>query len=303
MRAPIAYSDRFILQLPLDHRFPIQKYATVKEQLIYEGTATQEYFHDPGLIADELIQKVHSESWWNKIAELSLSRREWRKLGLPPTATNLFERSKSSCAGTLFAALTAQQTGLAYNLAGGTHHAFQDYGEGFSVFNDLVIAGTYLLDEGLAHRIAIVDLDVHQGNGTAALVGQSDAFFTFSMHGAANYPLQKQQSHLDVPLPSTISGEAYLDLLGKHLEQEVKSFEPDFIFYQAGVDILEGDNLGKLSLSLETCQQRDELVFRFAQQAGIPIAVTMGGGYNSSFRKLIEAHCNTFRTGFKLYEF
>lgn len=299
--APIAYSNTYLLQLPPDHRFPITKYADVKDQLIYEGTSLPEHFFDPGLLDPALVLLAHSQEWHQKIRDLTLSPKEWRRLGLPPSATNLYYRSLSSCAGTLEAAKLAHKHGAALNLAGGTHHAYRDRGEGFSVFNDLAITSLFLLQHKLASRVAIVDLDVHQGNGTASLLGHRSDVFTLSIHCSDNYPLKKEKSHLDIGLKSGTSDELYLIALEKGLEA-VRSFQPDSILFQAGVDIVKGDKLGKLEVSIEACKTRDEMVISYAKNEHIPITITAGGGYNQTYTTIIEAHCNTYRTVFDLYE-
>lgn len=197
--------------------------------------------------------------------------------------------------GTVECALIALEKGFALNIAGGTHHAFRDRGEGFCLLNDLAIASQYLLDKGLRKRILIVDLDVHQGNGTASIFQNENRVFTFSMHGEHNYPLQKEKSDLDIPLPDGCTDEYFLGLLNQHLPKVVDQFQPDFIFYQSGVDILATDKLGRMKVSLEGLKERDRIVVNTARQNQIPLAGAMGGGYSEDIRIIVEAHCNLFR--------
>ena len=294
----LATSDHYTLDLPAGHRFPIAKYALIREQLLWQGIAEVTDFYEPGLCAEEAILRVHTTEYWHKVRDLQLSAAEVRRLGLPQSP-QLVRRSLSSSAGTIQSALHALHNGIGLNLAGGTHHAFADRGEGFCVLNDQAIAAAHLLAHGLAKQILIVDLDVHQGDGTAAIFRNEPRVFTFSMHAGANYPLRKEQSDLDIPLALGIGDAEYLAQLTATLEPLVNRVRPDFIFYQAGVDVLATDKLGKLALTPAGCRQRDELVLGLCHARALPVAVSMGGGYSERLADIVDAHCNTFRVAFE----
>ena len=296
----LATSDHYTLDLPAGHRFPIAKYALIREQLLWQGIAEATDFYEPGLCAEEAILRVHTAEYWHKVRDLQLSAAEVRRLGLPQSP-QLVRRSLSSSAGTVQSALHALHNGIGLNLAGGTHHAFADRGEGFCVLNDQAIAAAHLLAHGLAKQILVVDLDVHQGDGTAAIFRNEPRVFTFSMHAGANYPLRKEQSDLDIPLALGIGDAEYLAQLTTTLEPLLNRVRPDFVFYQAGVDVLATDKLGKLTLTPAGCRQRDELVLGLCRARGLPVAVSMGGGYSERLADIVDAHCNTFRVAFELW--
>lgn len=297
----IAYSDRYLLNLPQDHKFPIQKYALIKDQLLYEGTITEDHLYDAGMCTDEQILAVHTEAYWYKVKNLLLDEHEVRRIGLPLNQ-RLVERSLSSSCGTLKAAENALKNKISFNIAGGTHHAFTYKGEGFCVLNDMAIAARWIIKNHGVKRILIIDLDVHQGNGTAQIFRNEPNVFTFSMHGKDNYPLKKEISDLDIALPAQTNDDTYLRILAEQVPKLIDLHKPDFIFYQAGVDVLATDKLGKLSLTRQGCRKRDELVLRHCQELDIPVAVTMGGGYSERMADIVEAHCNTFRTAFHLLD-
>jgi acetoin utilization deacetylase AcuC-like enzyme len=236
----------------------------------------------------------HDKQYWGRLENLELSAAEIRKTGFP-LSRQLIQREITIAGGTVQAARFALEHGVAMNIAGGTHHAFTNRGEGFCLLNDVAIAASVLLDEKLIDSALVVDLDVHQGNGTAEIFQSNTNVFTFSMHGKKNYPLHKECSDLDVELEDGISDDEYLDLLNKHLNYLKENVKSDFIFYQAGVDVLATDKLGRLGLSIQGCRERDRLVFDMAFQLNIPIVVTMGGGYSERIADIIEAHANTFR--------
>ena len=296
----LATSDHYTLTLPAGHRFPIAKYALIREQLLWQGIAEPADFYEPGLCAEDDVLRVHTTDYWHRVRDLQLTPREVRNLGLPQSP-QLVRRSLSSSAGTLQSALHALQDGVGLNLAGGTHHAFADRGEGFCVLNDQAIAATYLLAYGLARQILIVDLDVHQGDGTAAIFRNEPRVFTFSMHAGANYPLRKEQSDLDIALALGTGDTEYLTQLTDTLEPLLARVQPDFIFYQAGVDVLATDKLGKLSLTPAGCRRRDELVLSLCRARGLPVAVSMGGGYSERLADIVDAHCHTFRVAYELW--
>lgn len=294
----LAISDHYTLDLPAGHRFPIAKYALIREQLLWQGIAEPADFYEPGLCTEQDVLRVHTAAYWHRVRDLQLTPREVRNLGLPQSP-QLVRRSLSSSAGTLQSALHALRDGVALNLAGGTHHAFADRGEGFCVLNDQAIAAAYLLAHGLAKQVLIVDLDVHQGDGTAAIFQAEPRVFTFSMHAGANYPLRKEQSDLDIPLALGTGDQQYLAQLSATLAPLVDQVQPDFIFYQAGVDVLATDKLGKLALTPAGCRQRDELVLGLCHARSLPVAVSMGGGYSERLADIVDAHCNTFRVAFE----
>lgn len=294
----LATSDHYTLDLPAGHRFPIAKYALIREQLLWQGIADAADFYEPGLCAEEDILRVHTAGYWHKVRDLQLSAAEVRRLGLPQS-TQLVRRSLSSSAGTVQSARRALRDGIGLNLAGGTHHAFADRGEGFCVLNDQAIAAAHLLAHGLAKQVLVVDLDVHQGDGTAAIFRQEPRVFTFSMHARANYPLRKEESDLDIALALGTGDADYLAQLAATLGPLVDRVQPDFIFYQAGVDVLATDKLGKLALTPAGCRRRDELVLDLCRARALPVAVSMGGGYSERLADIVDAHCNTFRVAFE----
>lgn len=296
----LATSDRYSITLPAGHRFPIAKYALIREQLLWQGIAPPEDFYDPGLATEEDILRVHSAEYWQRVRDLQLSAAEVRRLGLPQSP-ELVRRSLSSVAGTVQSARRAVQDGIGLSLAGGTHHAFRDRGEGFCVLNDIAVAAAHLLHHSLARQILVVDLDVHQGDGTASIFRDEPRVFTFSMHAGANYPLRKEQSDLDVELALGTGDAAYLGVLRDTLPGLVAQVQPNFVFFQAGVDVLATDKLGKLALSQAGCRQRDEYVLRLCRQHRLPVAVSMGGGYSEQLRDIVDAHCNTFRVAYEVF--
>ncbi|UYZ63713.1 histone deacetylase family protein [Hymenobacter weizhouensis] len=296
----LATSERYSITLPTGHRFPIAKYELIREQLLWQGVAPPEDFYDPGLAAEDDILRVHSPDYWQRVRDLRLSAAEVRRLGLPQSP-ELVRRSLSSVAGTVQSARVALQDGIGMSLAGGTHHAFRDRGEGFCVLNDIAVAAAHLLHHGLARQVLVVDLDVHQGDGTASIFRDEPRVFTFSMHAGANYPLRKEQSDLDVELPLGTDDATYLRHLHDTLPGLFDNVRPDFVFFQAGVDVLATDKLGKLALTLAGCRQRDEYVLRLCQQHRLPVAVSMGGGYSERIADIVDAHCNTFRVAYKVF--
>lgn len=296
----LAFSDKYIYELPEGHRFPIAKYVLVKEQLVYRGEISPDQLFDPGLCPVDLILKVHTADYWAQLENLSLPPKELRRVGLPLTSRSLL-RARNSVAGTVASTQEALQKGVGINVGGGTHHAFADHGEGFCVLNDLAVAARYLLDEQQIRQVLIIDLDVHQGNGTASIFREEPRVFTFSMHGQDNYPLRKEVSDRDVALPSGTTDSGYLDRLKRELEVIFKDVKPDFVLYQAGVDVLETDKLGKLSLSKRGCLQRDKMVLEYCRKTDVPVVVTMGGGYSIRLADIVDAHTNTFTTALHLY--
>lgn len=291
----IAWSEIYAHPLPEGHRFPMEKYTLVPEQLLYEGTITKEQVFAPNQLTETEILRTHDAKYWHRLSNLLLTPREQRVSGFPHSS-QLIERERIICQGTIEGAVRSMSgDGCSLNIAGGTHHAYHDRTEGFCLLNDIALGANHLLNHGLAKRVLVVDLDVHQGNGTACIFQNDDRVFTFSMHGAKNYPFKKEQSDLDIGLADGIKDEEYLDLLANNLPKLIEQHKPDFIFFQSGVDILETDKLGKLGVSIDGCKQRDEFVLSTCHQLGIPLQISMGGGYSKEIKHIVEAHANTFR--------
>lgn len=296
----IAFSPIYEYPLPKGHRFPMDKYSLIPQQLIYEGTVQDKQFFHPDPISEEIILLTHSAKYWEDLKNQTLSEKEIRAIGFPMTPL-LVERGRHIAAGTLQCVEYAIKHGISMNAAGGTHHAFKEKGEGFCVFNDIAIAANYLIHSNKFNNILIVDLDVHQGNGSASIFNGQVQVFTFSIHGAKNYPFRKEASHLDIGLPDGTEDDAYLKILFNILPRVIDQHRPELIFYQAGVDILTTDRLGRLSVSREGCRKRDKYVMEICKKNKIPLVVTMGGGYSPQLSHIIEAHANTFRTATEVY--
>lgn len=296
----IAFDPIYAHPLPEGHRFPMLKYELIPEQLLHEGTITSSQFFKPKCCADEIVLLTHDPVYIRKLKEQTLSESEQRRIGFPQSP-ELVTREWMIIQGTIDCALYSLQHGVALNVAGGTHHAFADRGEGFCLLNDFAITANYLLQQKKVNRILIIDLDVHQGNGTAKIFENNPAVFTFSMHGAHNYPFHKEVSDLDVPLPDGIKDDEYLSLLSAHLVHLLETFRPDMALYLSGVDILDTDKFGKLKVSMQGCHQRDEFVFTELYKRNIPCTVAMGGGYSPDIRHIVEAHCNTYRLAARIY--
>jgi acetoin utilization deacetylase AcuC-like enzyme len=276
------------------------KYELLPKQLIHEGTCSPENFFTPNIASDQDVLRAHTDEYLNQLKKNELSPKAIRKIGFPWSAA-LVERELRIAQGTIQGSLFALESGVSMNIAGGTHHAYSDRGEAFCMLNDQAIAAHYLLNEGLARNILILDLDVHQGNGTAEIFGNNPQVFTFSMHGKANYPFHKEESDLDVPLEKGTTDKEYLALLDYHLDWLYQNVHPDFVFYLAGVDILATDKLGTLALTLEGCKHRDEKVFRWCHSHNIPVQCSMGGGYSPEIRIILEAHANTYRVAQNIF--
>lgn len=272
----------------------MEKYNLLPEQLLYEGTVTSANFFQPNQLEEKWLFRTHNAEYLEKLNSLSLSKSEIRKTGFP-LSRELVEREVHIMSGSVQAALFAMEFGIAMNIAGGTHHAFSDRGEGFCLLNDIAIAANYLLDQEAVKKILIVDLDVHQGNGTAEIFSHQPNVFTFSMHGESNYPMKKEASDLDVGLPDKTDDKTYLNLLKRNLLPVFETFQPDFIIYQCGVDVLASDKLGRLGMSLSGCRERDRFVLELANKNKIPIMCCMGGGYSEKLSDIIDAHANTYR--------
>jgi acetoin utilization deacetylase AcuC-like enzyme len=295
----VVFDSIYVHPLPSNHRFPMEKYDLLHRQLIYEGTINENDVIQPASIEISNVERVHCPNYLEDLISLNITPRAQRKTGFVHSQ-KLIERELTIMEGTRMAAEIAIQTNIAFNIAGGTHHAFHERGEGFCLLNDQVIASKWLLHKKLVSSILIIDLDVHQGNGTAALCANEPEIFTFSMHGKNNYPLKKEKSNLDIELEDKTDDKTYLYQLESQLENIGNKIEPDFIFYQCGVDILESDKLGRLGISRQGCKIRDQLVFEFSKQLNVPIVCTMGGGYSEDIKNIVEAHSNTFREGLNM---
>ncbi|MBC8112575.1 MAG: histone deacetylase [Verrucomicrobia bacterium] len=296
----IAWSPVYHHNLPEGHRFPMEKYTLLPEQLLYEGTCTEANFFAPEPLAENWIMLTHEATYWEQLKNLALSPQEIRRTGFPLSA-GLVNREIVIANGTIQATYFARESGVSLNIAGGTHHAFTNKGEGFCLLNDIAIAANYLLFKGLSKKILVVDLDVHQGNGTAQIFQDDKRVFTFSMHGANNYPLHKEKSDLDIGLPDKTGDVNYLKILSETLPRLIADEQPDFVFFLSGVDVLETDKLGRLALTREGCKQRDKIVFEACKKNKLPVVVSMGGGYSPRIADIIEAHANTYRLAQELY--
>ncbi|GAA4419818.1 histone deacetylase [Nibrella viscosa] len=290
----IAYSPVYRHPLPEHHRFPMGKYELIYEQLLYEGTCTPDNFFAPAPVDDRWVLGVHTPAYVEQLKKQTLPAAMVRRIGFP-LSPGLIEREWVITQGTIDCSLLAMVHGIALNVAGGTHHAYPDRGEGFCLLNDIGVAAYFLLETRQVRKIMVIDLDVHQGNGTAVMFRHDRRVFTFSMHGRDNYPLRKETSDLDIDMPTGTADGVYLSTLYATLPGLIEREKPDFLFYVSGVDILETDRLGKLKVSKEGTRQRDVFVFEQARRYGLPIAVSMGGGYSPRLADIVDAHCNTFR--------
>lgn len=289
-----AWSSCYNHPLVEGHRFPMIKYDLIKEQLLYEAVLNETHFFEPGNANIAEIQLCHDKDYLNKLINQCLNAAEIRRIGFPLTQS-LVDREFKIMQGTIDCCTHAIQYGAAMNIAGGTHHAFSDKGEGFCLLNDFAIATQILLKHKKASKIAIIDLDVHQGNGTASIFKKNSAVFTFSMHGKNNFPFKKEVSSLDIELADGIKDNEYLEKLEFGLKMVFEQPHLEFVFYQSGVDILETDKLGKLAISQEACTLRDKMVYESCIKMKIPVVTAMGGGYSSKISDIVNAHCNTFK--------
>lgn len=296
----IAWHPLYAHPLPEGHRFPMLKYELIPEQLIYEGRISADQLFAPEPLAEELVLLAHQNEYWQHLKNLTLPAKEQRRIGFPLTK-QLVERELRIAKGTVEGAVYAKQHGLAFNVAGGTHHAGSNWAEGFCLLNDQAIAANYLLNRGLASQILIIDLDVHQGNGTAEIFQAEPKVFTCSMHAEKNFPFRKEQSDLDISLADGIGDAEFLEKLSTVLPQ-LLIHQPDFVLYLSGVDVLKSDKLGKLALSKEGCKERDRMVFQFCKDNNLPVQVSMGGGYSPDIKDIVDAHCNTFKIGLDIFE-
>lgn len=286
------YCDHFELPLPPGHRFPMAKYGRLRARILDQGVLRPEDLHVPDAASDDQLRRVHTAAYLRKLEEGSLAEREIRRIGFPWSPA-MVERSRRSVGGTLAACRSAIRDGTSANLAGGTHHAFPDHGEGFCVFNDVAVALHQLLAEHAIDKGLVIDCDVHQGNGTAAVFANDQRVFTFSIHGEHNFPFRKQSSDLDLPLPDGTGDQAYLDLLDEAIWRVIDRADSDLAVYVAGADAFAGDALGHLSLSKAGLKERDHRVLAACRQAGLPVAVVMGGGYAPDVDDIVDIHATT----------
>jgi len=296
----VAFDPIYVLPLPENHRFPMEKYDLLPKQLMHEGTCDRDDFFSPKPLSDQIVKTIHQSDYVDRLKRQDLNRSEIRKIGFP-ISQQLVEREFVIAGGTVEGALKSLQSGISFNIAGGTHHAYSTHGEAFCMLNDQAIAAQYLLDHHHAQRILIIDLDVHQGNGTAEIFKNEDRVFTFSMHGQKNYPFKKEQSDWDIPLEDKTGDERYLNVLNDTLPQLFEQVDPDFVFYLSGVDVVATDRLGRLAMSLEGCKQRDEQVLEFCHKLSLPVQCSMGGGYSEDIKLIIEAHANTYRVAQRIF--
>ena len=291
---PIAFHPIFKHPLPEGHRFPMLKYELLPQQLLHEGIAQKSDFFEPEIIPIETVLRVHAKQYVSDLMDLTLDPKAARKIGFP-LSKELVERELRIAQGTIIGAEKAFETKVAFNIAGGTHHAYSNRGEAFCLLNDQAISAKYLLDNKLAKKVLIIDLDVHQGNGTAEIFQKNDNVFTFSTHGKTNYPFKKETSDLDIAFDDNTSDDEFLKTISTIVPKLIEQQKPDFIFYLAGVDILASDKLGKLGCTIEGCKKRDEIVFENCDHYQIPVQVSMGGGYSPEIKTIIDAHANTYR--------
>ena len=296
----IAYNQNYIYPLEENHRFPMIKYELIPEQLIRESTCSENNFFNPEKVDDDIVLLTHQKEYFERFKSLHLSKKEIREIGFP-LSKELVDRELQIADGTIKGVHYSIEHGISMNIAGGTHHAFYDRGEAFCMLNDQAIAANYLINKGLSKRILIIDLDVHQGNGTASLFRSNNNVFTLSFHGKKNYPFRKEKSDLDIEFDDNTNDEKYLKILKETIPKIMDEFNPDFIFYLSGVDVLENDKLGRLSLTINGCKERDRFILELCKKNSIPVQVSMGGGYSVVLKNIIEAHSNTFRLAQEIF--
>ena len=296
----IAFNNNYIYPLEENHRFPMIKYELIPEQLIRENTCVDENFFSPGKIDSKIVLKTHQKEYFNRFTSLQLSKKEIREIGFP-LSQELVDRELQIAQGTVSGINYSLKNGISMNIACGTHHAFYDRGEAFCMLNDQAIAANYIIQEGLFKKILIIDLDVHQGNGTASLFNSNPNVYTLSFHGKKNYPFRKEKSDLDVEFEDNTNDNEYLKVLKETIPKVIDQFEPEFIFYLSGVDVLQNDKLGRLSLTLNGCKERDKFILQTCKDNSIPLQVSMGGGYSIVLKNIIEAHSNTFRLAQEIF--
>ncbi|MCG9884372.1 MAG: histone deacetylase [Cyanobacteria bacterium] len=300
MNLPLVYHPDYVAPIPEDHRFPMEKFSLLYGLLLENGTAHPDRIHRPELPPRSWIELVHDRTYIDQYCTGTLDAKAQRRIGLPWNPA-VVRRTQLAVGGTVLTARLALQHGLACNLAGGTHHAFPDYGSGFCIFNDLAIAAKVLLEEGQIQKVLIIDLDVHQGDGTAWIFRSDPRVFTFSMHCEDNFPLRKQASDLDVPLPVGLEDDAYLQCLDRHLDDLLSHVKPDLVLYDAGVDVHGDDRLGKLALTDTGLFRREMQVLTTCIGAGYPVACVIGGGYCPDLHTLAQRHALVHRAAAQVW--
>ena len=276
------------------------KYELIPEQLLRENTCSPDNFFEPGIISDKIVLNTHEGKYFKRFRNLKLSKKEVREIGFP-LSKELVTREMTIAQGTIDCVNYSLKNGISMNIAGGTHHAFYDRGEAFCMLNDQGIAAKYLINKKLAEKIMIIDLDVHQGNGTASIFSENKDVFTISFHGKKNYPFRKEKSDIDVEFDDNTDDQFYLNKLKDLIPNAIENFKPDFIFFLSGVDVLNNDKLGRLGLSIDGCKERDKFILELCNKNSIPVQVSMGGGYSELLKNIIEAHSNTFRLAQEIY--
>ena len=296
----IAFDPIYKHSLKIGHRFPMEKYELLPEQLLRKNICSIDNFFLPSAIDERHLLSTHDEVYYNNLINLTLSKLDARKIGFPLSGS-LIERERVIAQGTIQNTHFAQQHGISMNIAGGTHHAFRDRPGAFCMLNDQAIAANYLINNNLSNKVMIVDLDVHHGDCTASIFENKYFVFTISFHGQKNYPFKKQNSDFDLPLEDNTGDRVYLNALKYHLPRLIDLFEPDFIFYLSGVDVLKTDKLGRLGLTMAGCKERDRFVLKFCKDQKIPVQVSMGGGYSMHLKEIIDANSNTFELAQELF--
>ena len=296
----IAYHSKYILPVPANHRFPMTKYELITMQLLHHGIIEPKQIFEPENPDINDILLTHSQEYVDKLLSLSLTDREMRRIGFEQTHA-LIERELLIMQGGIDCARFALEYGIALNVAGGTHHAFSNKGEGFCILNDHAVAANFLLKNRMINKILIIDLDVHQGNGTAEIFAKNKNVLTLSIHGKHNYPFIKECSDWDIPVNDGIEDDEYLALVKMSLNKAINTFKPDFIMFQSGVDILSSDKFGKFKVSMQGCKKRDEIVIGTCKKLDIPCIAAMGGGYSEDIKLIVQAHCQTFETAMNYY--
>jgi acetoin utilization deacetylase AcuC-like enzyme len=290
----VFYSDHFVLPLPEGHRFPMVKYSMLRERVAADGICGPGELRTPRAVTDVEILRAHAPRYLKRVVAGDLTDKEVRRIGFP-WSERMVERSRCASGGTLGACLAAIEEGFAANLAGGTHHAFSDRGEGYCVFNDSAIAARAVQAAGLVDRVLVIDTDVHQGNGTAEILRRDPTVLTFSIHGAKNYPFHKEESDLDAPLPDGADDTEFLTVLESELQKALDAADAGLAIYLAGADPFEGDRLGRLSVTKGGLAERDRLVLEACKDRGIPVAVTMAGGYAHRVEDTVDVHFQSIR--------
>ena len=289
----IAFDQSYIHPLKKGHRFPMEKYELIPEQLVRRNICNESNFFKPSKISKSDVLYTHDVHYYNNLVNLCLDKLDRRQIGFPLTDA-LISREHIIAQGTIQNSLHALKYGVSMNIAGGTHHAFKSRPGAFCMLNDQAIAANYLIANKLVNKVMIIDLDVHQGDGTASIFEDNPNVFTLSFHGNKNYPFRKQKSDFDLGFADNTSDEHYLKVLSNTIPKLADSFQPDFIFYLAGVDVLKNDKLGRLGMSIEGCKKRDQFVLEFCRDNSLPLQVSMGGGYSLFLKEIIDAHSNTF---------